>query len=154
MPVCPSRGDEPGQELAICLEHQAVLEAEQASLADVMSGLPGYGSEHEDQVALADWARTLAPLHPELGLLYAIPNANAHHKLSEGLLPGIPDLCLPLARRGHHALYIELKHGKGRLERVQVACIRRLVAEGNKVVVARGWDEARRAIIEYLGIRE
>lgn len=53
--------------------------------------------------------------HPELQLLYHVPNEGKRtwrtgaRLKSEGLKPGVPDLCLPVARGKYHGLYVELK---------------------------------------------
>ena len=65
--------------------------------------------------------------------------------------PGAPDLCLPVARGGWHALYIELKREQGgRLSPAQREWIEGMNAEGNRAVVAHGFDEAREVILAYL----
>jgi len=72
-------------------------------------------SEHEHQVRVVQWARRSVNIHPELRLLYSIPNGGrrpasvARIMSLEGVNAGIPDLCLPIARNGYHALYIEMK---------------------------------------------
>ena len=76
-------------------------------------------TEHQEQVALIHWAKMRSATLPELGLLFAIPNGGERHlfvakKLkAEGVKPGTPDLCLPVARGGYHGLFIEMKRMKG-----------------------------------------
>lgn len=56
---------------------------------------------------------------PELASPFHVPNGSSKSKFQvvnfkwEGLKAGIPDLCLPVARRGYHALYIEMKRTAG-----------------------------------------
>ena len=113
--------------------------------------------EDEDQRALMAWARMERGAHPELRWLYHIENegkrsaAQAARAMAMGLNPGVQDLCLPVARGGWHALYIELKREKGgRLSPAQREWREGMLAEGNCAVVAHGFDEAREAILAYL----
>ena len=104
------------------------------------------------------WARLAKVAHPELSLLYAIPNGGDRHpavaaKLkAEGVRAGIPDYCLPVARGGFHALYVELKTLTGRASREQVKAMCDLEDAGNRCIVARGWLAASDAITEYLNL--
>jgi hypothetical protein len=105
-----------------------------------------------------------ARTRPEFGMLYAVANGGMRNIITatrlkaEGVRAGVPDLCLPVARQGWHALYIELKAPKvpgstkraGRLSPAQVYWGRRLVQAGNMWIVAHGWEEAREAIETYL----
>lgn len=117
--------------------------------------------EHEQQVALLQWSRAVAYQCPELELLYAIPNGGKRARFEarrlhdEGVKAGVPDLCLPVARRGFHGLYIENKviYTSGRrntLSEQQKYWAHRLTAEGYQVVVCYTWLEGARAIADYL----
>lgn len=109
--------------------------------------------EHNEQAALILWAR-LQPL--PVSWIFAIPNGGARSKRTagrmkaEGVLAGVPDLCLPVSRRGYHALYIEMKSPKGRLSSVQKAMIKNLRDSGYAVEVARSWVEASQIIERYI----
>lgn len=110
-------------------------------------------SEHALQVECLRWLRMA---HPNV-LCYAIPNGayttktTARKLVAEGVVHGIPDLCIPIAKNGYNALYIEMKNGKaGRLSDHQKELIPRLQAYGNKVVVCRTMAEFRKEIEEYL----
>lgn len=111
-------------------------------------------SEHWHQCELIQWAR--ASGIPELDLLYAIPNGartaikTAVKLKAEGLKRGIPDLCLPVARGGYHALYVEMKALKGSLSKDQKLVIGGLIEQGNRVVVCKGWEAAKTTILDYL----
>lgn len=137
-------------------------------------------TEHQIQCAVVQWARAMSARYPELALLYAIPNGGARDAVTgkrlkdEGVLAGMPDLCLPTPQAhiknivqsiesvwehnptiqiGIGALYIELKTPKGRVSEAQARVISDLTRYGNKVVVCRSATEAIDAIREYLGIR-
>ena len=114
-------------------------------------------TESVEQQQLFQWARMASGKHPELELLYKIPNegkrtrANASRMKAEGLKSGVPDICLPVARGGHHGLYIELKRVKNsRVTQDQLGWIEALIAQGYVAAVCRGCDEAIRVIERYL----
>ena len=63
-------------------------------------------TEHDEQHAVIVWAALNESRYKGLHLLHAIPNAGkrsigaAKYMQAEGLKSGIPDLCLPVARKG------------------------------------------------------
>ncbi len=64
----------------------------------------------------------------------------------------MPDICLPVPKGGHGALYIELKRVKGGvLSANQKVWLDRLNQAGNRAVVCKGWEAARDTIMDYLG---
>lgn len=90
-------------------------------------------------------------------MLYAIPNGHVlgvkrgRRANRDGRRPGVPDVCLPVARGSYHALYIELKRVRGgRVELEQQEWLEMLTAAGNRACVARGWEAARQLIVHYL----
>lgn len=114
-------------------------------------------TEAKEQEALFEWAALMELRWPELKLLHHIPNGGrrdpreAHNLRRQGVKPGVPDICLPVARGGYHSLYIELKRKKGwRLSGEQIEWIHDLSAEGNKAMVCMGWEQAKEAIEKYL----
>lgn len=123
-------------------------------------------SEHQHQVALFNWARMHEKAYPELRLMYAIPNGGQRNRITaaklkaEGVRAGVPDVCLPVARQGFHALYIELKRPRtarqraGTVSAAQSDMLDRLNQEQSLAIVCWGWEEAAKAIIDYLGVRE
>lgn len=114
-------------------------------------------SEHVEQVRLFQWAHYARSTHPELRLLFAIPNGGARHKAVAGKLRaagvrrGVPDLALPVARGLWHGLFIELKrqHG-GVLSVEQREWLAHLTAAGYRATCCRGWEAARDEIENYL----
>lgn len=113
--------------------------------------------EHAEQVAVIDWALWHESRWPELKLLYAIPNGGHRHKRTaarlraEGVKSGVPDLFLPVARQGHHGLYIEMKAPGGRERDSQKWWRERLTAQGYKSVVCTGAEQAIEQLTYYLG---
>lgn len=115
-------------------------------------------TESVEQQRLMMWAEMAKGAHPELGMLYHIPNEGKRSRKTgarmraEGLKKGVPDFCLPVARRGKHGLYIELKRTKGgRLSEAQSEWLDRLMVEDYGVAVCYGWEDAARVIKSYLG---
>lgn len=120
--------------------------------------------EHQEQKALFRWADYQSHAIPPLELLFAIPNGGDRNAVvaaklkAEGVRAGVPDVCLPVARNGHNALYIELKRPADPFRKIRAGAVRaeqqqwiaRLREAGNHVVVAYGWDQARQAILDYL----
>ena len=113
-------------------------------------------TEHQEQVALFQWAGISERAYPELALLHAVPNGGSRHPAeaknlkAAGVKPGVPDICLPVARGKHHGLYIELKSQKGRPSEFQEEWISRLNQQGYMAVCCHGFEEARSAIMSYL----
>lgn len=115
------------------------------------------GDEHANQRALFDLAVTCSAYEPLLKLMYATPNGGLRSKAvagklkAEGVKPGVPDICLPVARGGHHGLYIELKRDKtGRVSVEQRAWIDALREQGYRAEVALGWARAADILQQYL----
>ena len=113
-------------------------------------------SEHDAQAALIQWARYSEVRYPELRLLFAVPNGGPRSRRAgamlkaEGLRAGVPDLCLPVARRGYHGLFVELKVGRNKPSDRQREMLDALHEQGYSAVVCYGWEEARDTITEYL----
>lgn len=113
-------------------------------------------SESAEQQTFFQWAAVAAGKHPELRLLYHVPNegkrsARQGAKMrAEGLRAGVPDICLPVPRGGYSALYIELKAGRNKPTPDQLAWLEALDKAGNKTAVCWGWQAARKAVVEYL----
>lgn len=112
--------------------------------------------EHEIQRTFIDWCRIMEGQIPELVLMHAIPNGGWRHpavggKLkAEGVLSGIPDLHLPVAREPWKSLYLEVKAPGGSLSRNQVDRIRELRAHHNVVAVCFGVEELITITTSYL----
>ena len=117
--------------------------------------------ESTEQQTLVAWAKRHEEEWPELRMLYHIPNEGKRSRKTgarmkaEGLKSGVPDICLPVARGGHHGLYIELKRRKdSKVTKEQLEWIADLVAQGYVAAVCRGCDEAISLITRYLTGRE
>lgn len=114
-------------------------------------------TEHQHQVNLFQWAKMQSGKHPELKLMFAVPNAakrnlnTAMYMKAEGLASGVPDIFLPCARGAYHGLFIELKRAKGSVvSKTQKVYLDGLNMQGYKAVVCYGFDEAKNVILGYL----
>ena len=117
--------------------------------------------EHREQVAFFTWAGYARAEHAELDLLFAVPNGGHRHSTvaaklrAEGVRAGVPDVCLPVARRGadgrrYNALWIEMKVPGGRLAPAQRRWRSLLERHGGAYRVCRSWVEAREVTLAYL----
>lgn len=125
-------------------------------------------TEHGEQCAVIDWCRRKEGQHPELALIFAIPNGaaltsvtdargrryspQAEKLKAEGMRAGVPDLFLPIPWQIYHGLFIEMKLPDGVVSKEQIA----FMAEMNRLcylaLVCHSADEAIEAIKAYLGI--
>lgn len=112
--------------------------------------------EHAIQRSFFDWSQYAQCEHPELALLYAIPNGGARNAVTgrrlkeEGVRAGMPDMHLPVARGEYHGLWLELKAPGKHPEKHQTEIHERLRKAGHVVVVVRSFDECRAAVTQYL----
>jgi hypothetical protein len=119
--------------------------------------------EKHDQANLYSWCLAQSGRWPELGMIYAIPNAGGFtggfkknrgrvmQMLRQGVRKGVPDLCLPVARGGFHALYLEMKReGEEQPTEDQLLWHKALRAQGNCVIVAVGFVAGCAALTDYL----
>ena len=109
--------------------------------------------EHTEQVKLVARVRAFYP-----GVIVAaIPNGGdrkASERVSmhsEGVLRGMPDLCVLRASRGFHGLFVEMKTAEGVVAAAQRDIAKRLNDEGYLCLVARSCDEGWRIVQDYLG---
>lgn len=118
-------------------------------------------TEHQEQCTVVRWFDVQFPEFR--GRLFAVPNG-AHlagttgqraakmsrHK-AEGLRPGVPDLWLPVARKGFHGLVIEMKREVGaKITAEQADWLEWLGAQGYMAVCCRGAEPAMETIKTYL----
>ena len=112
--------------------------------------------EHQEQVALFEWAALAEAQHPELAMLFAVPNGGARHPAvaaqlkAEGVRAGVPDICLPVARGRFHGLWIEMKRKPNRTSDAQRAWLDALRHYGHCAVVCWSAQEAQQSIMAYL----
>lgn len=116
-------------------------------------------TESEEQIKVIQWCKRNSKQYPELDLIFHIPNGGARHiavasKLKlEGVKAGVPDLLLPVSRRGYHGLFIEMKREKGgALSPKQKYWFTKLKEQKYAVVRANGSTPAINLIKSYLKI--
>lgn len=108
-------------------------------------------TEAQEQIVIATW------LAKNNILFYHIPNGGRRNLLEAikfkrmGVQPGVPDVCIPLARKGYHGAYGELKRVKGGVvSEAQRYWLAELAKAGYYVFVAKGADEFINCIKNYL----
>lgn len=114
-------------------------------------------SEATEQEALIAWCGWQQNQHPELKLIYHVPNGGSRNPLEaanlkrQGVKAGVPDLCLPVPRSGFHGLYIEMKYGRNKTTEKQEEWLKALEGQGYFTTVCYGAEEAERVLSRYLG---
>jgi len=121
------------------------------------AGITWQPTEEQEQAAVMEWAVLMEKQAPELALLFHVPNGGVRHpgtaaRLKKlGVKPGVPDLCLPVARGGWHGLFIEMKRQKGgRLSDDQKAWLEALNDGGYRAERCDGAEAACDLIWQYL----
>lgn len=113
-------------------------------------------TEYDIQATVIEWAEWKKNKYPCLKLMYHTPNegkrapATGANLKRIGMKPGVPDICLPVARGGYHALYIELKTEDGSLSKEQKDYLHALDLEGNCTYVCRSAIDAIKRIELYI----
>ena len=122
--------------------------------------------ERDEQANFFAWLRTVKHEDERLvDFAYAIPNGSyLHGDVSrraiqgrelkrQGVQAGVPDVCIAIAIAPYHGLYVEFKRIDGPKPNAdQVAWHERLRRRGYRVVIAYGFDEAKRATLTYLSL--
>ena len=115
-------------------------------------------TENQEQQALFEWAETMANRHPELNLMFHIPNGGKRHiktavqLKAEGVKSGVPDICLPVSKGSYHGLFIEMKRKGGKTSGNQDKWLALLSEQGYRACVCIGWEQAAQKIISYLSL--
>lgn len=113
-------------------------------------------SEHDEQVALFQWADMHKAKVPALEMLYAIPNGGkrnigtARKLKAEGVKAGVWDVSLDVPSRGFCGLKIEMKYGDNKLTDNQLHWKNLYEEWGYETAVCYSWLEAVDAIAHYL----
>ena len=108
--------------------------------------------EHTEQVKLVQRVRAF---YPDT-IIASIPNGGDRTALervrlhSEGVLAGMPDLCVLEALGGYHGLFVEMKTATGQQSKEQKALQLQLNNRGYLCVVARSASEGFEIIKGYL----
>ena len=114
--------------------------------------------EAAQQELLFEWAELAGGAHPELNLMYHIPNGGSRNGLEaanlkkQGVKAGVPDVHLPVPRGQFHSLYIEMKVHPNKPTEQQLKWIELLNAQGNRAIVCYSWIDAKNEIEKYLSL--
>ena len=143
------------------IDGQMLASAVAAMAPALKSAFQPVPTEHEEQVALFQWAEAHEEEYEELKLLFAVPNGGyrpmttAAMLREEGVKAGVPDACLPVARGRFHSLWLELKRSdhSNHPTPAQAEWIERLRGYGHMAVVCYGAGEAINAIETYLNTK-
>lgn len=117
-------------------------------------------SEAQEQSELINWVHNCIELdiYPELIMLYAVPNGGLRNKLEavnlkrQGVVAGVPDLCLAVPKGKYHGLYIEMKVHPNKTTQQQDIWLYNLSRYGYAVAVCYGCVSAKKTIEKYLSL--
>lgn len=106
-------------------------------------------SEYNHQRRLHTWLakNRIIHFHPPNEL---VREETVRGQTAIGLSCGVPDIVIPIARKPHHGLYLELKSEKGVLSGAQEWWLQRLSEEGYKAVTSWSLEESQEIVIKYL----
>jgi hypothetical protein len=91
--------------------------------------------------------------------MHAIPNGGKRDKITgarmkaEGVLSGVFDIFLPVARNGYHGMYIEMKARSCYLSQRQNIFRLGVQQQGYKAIVCFSWINAKDQIELYLNCK-
>jgi len=117
------------------------------------------GTEHAHQSALFLWFAYQLHKWPELKYAFAIPNGGKRDKITaaklkaEGVKSGTSDIMIPVARRGFHGFFLEMKKpgersGESEKQKEFGAGVE---GQGYFYAVCEHWEEAAHLVSWYMG---
>ena len=115
-------------------------------------------TEHNEQVKLFQWAKMQSSKHPQLSMMFAVPNGGQRNIVTatklkaEGVKSGVPDIFLAFPSNTAHGLFIEMKSKKGKISENQKEWLGALSSSGYLCVICYSFSEAQQVIIKYLDI--
>lgn len=118
-------------------------------------------TEQQEQEIVVRWARAMRDVYPQLVWLFHVPNGGARDIATAtmlqraGVVPGVPDMFLPVPMNGRHGLWLELKRAdrSNSTSAAQKIWLDYLRSAGYEAVVCYGADEAIAAVERYLNER-
>lgn len=126
------------------------------STKSYINGIRVIPTEEEEQTFVFSWAKLHMERWPELRLMHHIPNGGKRSKSEAGrfkamgVKAGVSDIFLPVARRGYHGLYVEMKALDGRATKEQDEWIAAVREQGYFGRACYGAEDAIRVIKWYL----
>lgn len=121
-------------------------------------GKPRGQEEHNHQAAFFTILRLNFKRFPELKFIFAVPNAakrnpqTAAYLKAEGLVAGVPDVIVPMARHTFHGAFIENKIGNNKMQPEQLKFRDFLIKEGYFVKACYSVTEQIKTLEWYLNI--
>ncbi len=119
---------------------------------------PRKQDEHEQQSLFFSILELNTRQYPELKFIFAVPNAArrspqlAAMMLREGLKAGIPDIIVPIPKRGFHGAFIENKSANGKMSESQIRFRDFLISQGYAYKTTYSADEQIEFLEWFLGI--
>lgn len=132
-----------------------------------------HSSEHGEQCQIFEWKKLAQNMYPELRFLFSVPNGaklpyrrgtrggkiisispERARLLAEGILPGVSDMFLPVAKNGKHGLFIELKYSTNKPTLEQENFLNGMAENGYATAVCWSAESAIKVISTYLGIEQ
>jgi len=113
-------------------------------------------SEADIQKSLFEHIKYYENKYPELKLLHHIPNGGTRNILeavslkAQGVKSGVPDLFLPVARKGYNGFFIEMKSKEGKLSDNQQKWLADLYRNNYKIIISDSHKDVLDILIEYL----
>lgn len=120
-------------------------------------------TEHQEQTALFQWfdLQVRSGRNPWLAAAFAIPNgartsmSTAKKLKAEGMKGGVPDILIPIGRRGYVGLALEMKRTKGgKVGKRQDWWAEVLQSQAWITFAPAGWEVARDLTDWYFGLGE
>lgn len=150
------RGGTPEQ-MAIAEKFCTPLAPKRDRIVRPVDKRPVTRSEHQEQSDVVSWWGMACAGYglPRIAL-FAIPNGGARDMITgarlkaEGVRRGVFDLCLTVARKQFHGLYIEMKVGSNKPSPEQQDFQKHLLAQGYQATVHWNSGDAIDAITAYL----
>lgn len=111
---------------------------------------------HHESRLQTSLVKAIRSIFPAARNIFAVPNggvrsiATARRLKGEGVLAGVPDLFLPVAKGEYHGLFLEVKTETGRLSPSQTEICEYLRGEGYRVEIVRSVAEGIELVSTYL----
>ncbi len=130
--------------------------------------------EEQHCCAFFEWCQLQSCAIPELKLIYHIPNGGMRPQKTDaqgrtysveavklkrmGARKGVLDYHLPVPRMVmgvlRTGLWLEFKSGDGRMSDEQHAFAGAMEQQGHVVALVRDWEQAKKLVVQYLGVPE
>lgn len=113
-------------------------------------------TEYEIQKEYVKWRDNKAKRSKRYKYIFHVPNACYYSRNKQvllktlGVVAGVPDFMIPLARGKYNCAWLELKSKRGRVSPAQEEAITFLKRQKQKVMIARSIDEAIELTEGYL----